>query len=173
MSIPYSFDPLGTLVSGWCPVDMAAFVASTWAEGELVPLGNPVGAITTRNCARSAADKIVYFGYAAHATTATARHHYGANTCPPRQSSRSAAPALELWRTGDAAPMRVTVRLDYAVVKACCTVDAWQTWTTLPVTDNGDGTYTIETPPCRAVSMHCGAGSYSINGTVTQIEIWK
>lgn len=174
MSIPYSFDPLGTLVSGWCAVDMAAFVVSTWAAGELNPLGRPLGKYPENHrCRRSAAAGVLYFGYNSAGTTASVLWSYNSHKCPPRPSESSSAPALELWHLGGAAKMRVTFTCAPAPQKVCCTADAWETWRTLPVTDNGDGTYTVETPPCCALSVHCGAGSFSVTGTITQIEIWK
>lgn len=175
MSIPHAFNPMGAAGGSWAPLDMSAFVSSTWEEGEILPLGRPYGGnIVTRGCTRSAQARVLYFGFDYRATLNRIYYNYGGISCPPRSSSSSAAPVFEVWNLGDPAKMRVTFTLSRVPNRASCTTDDWSTYkTNIPVSDNGDGTYTVTAPVCRALSVHDDNDVIGMNGKIVKIELWK
>lgn len=176
MSIPHHFDPMGTAGGeSWTTLDMSTFATSTWAEGEIVPLGRPNNReITTRRCTRSAEARVLYFGYNSAATAYNVNYNYGYYACPPRQTTRSATPAVEIWYLGDPSKMRVTLELSSKPTRASCTTDDWTTYNAnIPVADNGDGSYTVTAPACRALALHIDGVNALITGEIIKIELCK
>lgn len=181
MSIPTSFDPLGTLGGNWREVDMDGFVNSTWNTSEITPCGYPNGGFGNgRQCRRNTEENMLFFGYKYRGTTTSASVQNNGVSVPPRNESEpktAGTPALEFWLLGQPKKLRMEFTMSKEVSHVYATPTDWKEgdgyedleFTQIGENEEGLGIYSFETPfAAQSVIIKCT--STSMSGTITKIR---
>lgn len=177
MSIPTSFDPLGTLGGNWREVDMDSFVNSTWTESEITPCGYPNGGFVDRQCRRNTEENMLFFGYKYRGTGYAASVQNNGVSVPPRNGSTTAGnSALEFWLLGQPMKLRMEFTMSQAPSHAYATRGDWGPgedkeleYTKIGENEKGWGIYSFETPfAAQSVIIKCT--NTSMSGTITKIR---